>query len=124
MTSADRSAARAKGRVNWFSAPAMRLHGAWILGVAGCAAASWLEWTRALSHHHEIAWVYAFEWPLFALMGSYLWWKLLHADSTEPGPAPRDTRPSNAEDDVGLRAWEDYLARLHEVDPPGAPPAP
>jgi hypothetical protein len=102
---------------------ALRLHATMVAGVAGCAAAGWFEWTRAL-HGHEIAWVYAFEWPLFAVMGVYVWWKLLHADAGGETPRSTPARPVAGEpEDEGLAAWEDYLARLHAVDPPGAPPA-
>ena len=125
----DRTPGDRPPRVDWFGAPALRLHAVMILGVALSTAAAWLEWSRALAGHHEIAWVYGFEWPLFAVMGVYLWWKLLHPDQPRGGSGgtlDRDDmesapgRPSL--DDPGLAAWEAYLARLHAVDPPGGPP--
>jgi len=108
--------------VRWTSAPALRLHAALLAGLALAGGATWLEWSRA-HDGHAIAWVYTFEWPLFAVMGVCLWWRLLHAEDTadrgdHAGPAAAGTPP-----DPDLLAWQAYLARLHEADPPGGPPA-
>ena len=124
---ADGSAGDRPLRVDWFRAPALRLHAVMILGLALSTAAAWLEWSRALSGHHDIAWVYSFEWPLFAVMGVYLWWKLLHPSELSrgagAGPDHDDAKPGSPSiDDPGLAAWEAYLARLHAADPPGGPP--
>jgi hypothetical protein len=108
-------------RIRWLSGPALRLHAALAGGLALSGGATWLEWTRARDGH-AIAWVYTFEWPLFAVLGTYLWWRLLRADGRpERGP---DRRPETggAEADPDLLAWQAYLARLHETDPPGGPP--
>ena len=108
----------------WFSGYALRLHGILVAGLALCAVASWLEWTRALEGH-ALAWVYAFEWPLFAVLGTGMWWRLLRSESR---PAPKPARPPRtrtrviASDDPDLVAWQEYLSRLHAADPPGGPP--
>ena len=113
--------------VDWFAPPAIRLHAAMIAGVALSSAATWLEWTRARAGH-AIAWIYTFEWPLFALMGIYLWWRLLQPEAPahkRHGRGSDDPRSKAAlvpADDPGLAAWEAYLSRLHAVDPPGGPP--
>jgi hypothetical protein len=118
--------------VDWTSASALKLHAAMIGGVAGSLAAGGFEWTRARAGH-EIAWVYTFEWPLFAVMGVYVWWRLLHPDTParrgprRPERAGRPERTRGARhvvdaDDLGLQAWHDYLSRLHASDPPGGPP--
>lgn len=103
-----------------------RLHLTLVVGLSGCAIASWIEWRRALSGH-LIAWVYAFEWPLFAVMGAFVWWRLVHGDDGEVRRRPRrrKRRPAQtvAADDPHLLAWQDYLARLHAADPPGGPPS-
>ena len=39
-----------------------------LLGVPLCLAAGWFELTRALGGR-EVAWVYAFEWPMYAVAG-------------------------------------------------------
>jgi hypothetical protein len=116
-----------RSSVDWLGAAALRLHATMIAGVALSAGAAWFEWTRAL-RGHEVAWVYAFEWPLFAVMGIYVWWKLLHGDRPvrRPGAASSASRRATAavpgSDDPGLAAWQDYLSRLHAADPPGRPP--
>lgn len=107
-------------RPSWTSGAALRLHAALLGGLALAGTATWLEWTRARAGH-AVAWVYAFEWPLFALLGTYLWWRLLHADGShaqEQAPAP----VADPADDPELLAWQAYLDRLHAADPPGGPP--
>jgi hypothetical protein len=119
-------AAPAPPPVRWLSGPSVRLHAALTAGLALSGGATWLEWTRA-HEGHAVAWVYTFEWPLFAALGVVLWWRLLHAEvrpARRPGrlrhPASADAGP--ATDDPDLLAWQAYLARLHETDPPGGPP--
>lgn len=113
-------APRPSPRVSLASPAALRLHAALLAGLALAGTATWLEWTRARAGH-AVAWVYAFEWPLFAVLGTYLWWRLLHADSE---PAQESILPAPEPDaDLGLLAWQAYLDRLHAADPPGGPPA-
>jgi hypothetical protein len=103
-----------------------------ILGVPGCLAAGWFELTRALGGR-EIAWVYTFEWPLYAVAGSYMWWQIWHRKpSASPAGTPKPSRVTRRgavgsasvrlEDDPGLVAWQHYLANLEALDPPGGPP--
>lgn len=115
-----------RGHIEWLSPASLRLHGMLVAGLALCGVASWIEWSRALDGH-ALAWVYSFEWPLFALMGTWVWWRLLRGDLQ--GGAERDApqlrlpmRHDVPPDDPDLLAWQDYLARLHAVDPPGGPP--
>ena len=113
---------RESRRIDWWSASALRLHATLALGLAGCAVASVIEWRRALSGH-AIAWVYAVEWPLFAVVGTWVWWRLLRGDDAAPRPAKPTKRPEPAQAaDPQLIAWQAYLARLHAADPPGGPP--
>ena len=114
--------AAALPRVRWLSGPSLRLHAALAAGLTLSGAATWLEWTRA-HDGHAVAWVYTFEWPLFALLGIGLWWRLLRADARSARRPARPPRPGPAHPgDPDLLAWEAYLARLHESDPPGGPP--
>jgi hypothetical protein len=122
-----------------FSRTNLRLHGLLIVGVSICAAAGWFELNRARAGH-EVAWVYTIEWPIFGIYGVYIWWRLLRdqraADGAERSagwqsdPAGTETTgPSEAAqrtlgDDPELVAWQEYLTRLHTMDPPGQPPAP
>jgi hypothetical protein len=122
---------RTRRRLRYLSASAVKLHLTLFVGGGGCLLAGWFELTRALDGR-EVAWVYAFEWPFFALIGGVLWWRLLHAPCAdakfEPSSAPllepsAGSEPvSEAAPDRGLLAWQDYLARLYAADPPGSPP--
>jgi hypothetical protein len=127
-------------RERWLSAAAVRLHITLVLGVTGCALAGWFELTRAL-HGRELAWVYSVEWPFFGVVGSYIWWRLLHPDQAsgrrvtqraEAGgsdtaavrAAPKSVSGSASGEavDPDLLAWQRYLAHLQAIDPPGRPP--
>ena len=96
-----------------------RLHLPFVVGVPSCLFAGWFELTRALAGR-QVAWVYAFEWPLFAILGTYIWWRLLH-DSPPGRVVPHDP-PAATQPDPGLVAWQEYLAKLQAADPPGGPP--
>ncbi len=111
--------------VDWWSAASLRLHATMLLGVAGCVAAGAFEYTRARAGH-PVAWLYTVEWPMFAVFGIYVWWRLLHGEpadrrrrslATAATDAPTDDVP-----DEQLIAWQQYLQRLHATDPPGGPP--
>jgi hypothetical protein len=114
----------------WWSPAARRLHLTLAIGLPGCAAAGWFELTRALDGR-EIAWVYAGEWPLYGVLGTYLWWKLLHSDGAIRHPAikgvPHEDDANGVDQtmpapDLELEAWQTYMNKLHELDPPGGPP--
>lgn len=117
----------------WWSREAIRLHLTLIVALPGCLAAGWFELTRAMAGH-EVAWAYAFEWPLFGVLGTYVWWELVHAkaprEPSVPGPHSRPEHVAETTDvadpestvDPGLEAWQRYLSQLHEKDPPGKPP--
>jgi hypothetical protein len=93
-----------------------------LVGVPGCLAAGWFELHRALDGHH-IAWVYALAWPLYAVIGVVMWWRIAWRPvprvPVAPGPSTRDV-PA---DDPELLAWQAYQDRLRAADPPGGPPA-
>jgi len=109
-----------------------RLHLTLAIALPLCLAAGAFELTRAMSGH-EIGWIYAVEWPLIGAYGVYLWWRLLKETRAEArdlavGDVPADdagtaaAADQAAENDPELAAWQAYLARLHETDPPGGPP--
>jgi hypothetical protein len=113
----------ARAPIHWWSRYAIRLHVILLAGLTLCAVASWIEWTRALEGH-VLAWAYAFEWPLFAVLGTGMWWRLLRAESRPQRLRQRRRPPDTvAADDPDLLAWQAYLSRLHAADPPGGPPA-
>jgi hypothetical protein len=112
--------------VDWWSAASLRLHATLLVGVAVCIAAGLFELGRARAGH-TVAWVYTVEWPMFAVMGCFVWWRLLHPrpadDATGRSTGPiASTGGTAAPADPALAAWQDYLDRLHAVDPPGGPP--
>ncbi len=116
-----------------FFAAGLRLHAFLIVGLSICIAAGWIELNRARGGH-EVAWVYTIEWPIFGVYGTYIWWRL-YRDRRATTPAGRQPDPTGTEgagstaapprssaDDPELAAWQEYLTRLHAVDPPGKPP--
>ena len=45
---------------------------------------AWLTWwqlERALGGN-TLSWAYTFEWPLFAVYAIYVWWQLIHDQTT------------------------------------------
>lgn len=86
-----------------------------VLGVAVCLFAGWFELTRARAGH-TVAWVYVFEWPMFAVAGVVIWWRLVtERDSPRPGPrGPESGRHRIPDDDPGLRAWQRYRSELEQ----------
>jgi hypothetical protein len=111
----------------WLSPRALRLHLALLLVVPCCLAAGLFELTRALAGN-QLSWVYVFEWPFFAAFSGRLWWRLLHeeegASASVSAASAAGTGGPAAEEpaDPQLRAWNEYLARLHAESPPGGPP--
>jgi len=113
----------------WLTGNALRLHAILVVVACGCLAAGGFELSRALSGN-RFSWVYVFEWPFFAGFSVVIWWRLLHegdpaaparSPETTPGAALRLTSTPDR-DAVGyeqLRAWQDYLARLHAERRPG-----
>jgi hypothetical protein len=62
-----------------------------------------------------------------------IWWRLLHEDDLAapasaphfpqaPGVRPMPALDEDAIEDDQLRAWQDYLGRLHSEHRPGGPP--
>ena len=96
-----------------------RIHAPFLLGVLGCCGAGWFELTRARTGH-TIAWVYVVEWPLFAALFAWMWWRVATDRGTRrpspPGAPARGRDADIPDDDPGLRAWRDYLADAgHDV---------
>lgn len=109
-------------RVDAFSLSALRFHVPLLIGIAVCTYAGWFELSRARAGH-TIAWVYTFEWPGFAIVGIYMWWRMItNADDSRPS-GPVSGAHDISTDDPGLAAWQQYLAdvqrreRASEVDP-------
>jgi len=118
-------------RDRWLSKRAVSLHLVALVFVPACGAAAWWQITRA-SDGNGLSYLYSVEWPIFAILGAYFWWMLIHTDyesvglkgmrrrSTEPGPAPMasaptlPTVPSDHPEDIDpeLAAYNARLASL------------
>lgn len=100
-----------RSRLGW------RYHLFFTSAIVVCLLAGWFELGRA-RHGREIAWVYTFEWPAFAVIFAYMWWHLVtERPVRRPAPPrPRGTRGSIPDDDPGLLAWRHYLEELGHDD--------
>lgn len=113
-------------RARWLSRRAIALHLAVTLWVPGCLVAGWWQVTRALDGN-TLSYLYSVEWPVFALVGIWVWWSLLHTDPESVGaraqrrlaaeqaragllpPSPQRRRE---DEDEELAAYNDQLAQL------------
>lgn len=106
------------GSRRWWTGRAVALHITVVVVVTAFILLARWQVDRALSGN-ELSWVYAFEWPFFALYAVYMWWKLLVDDDLGP---VRDRRAApSKEDDEQLAAYNRYLAGLAERDRRRAP---
>ncbi len=65
----------------YFSWRCIGLHVLVLVLVPAFLLAGWWQYQVALGGN-ELSWVYTVEWPLFALYAAYIWWKLIHDEST------------------------------------------
>jgi DNA-binding transcriptional regulator of glucitol operon len=120
-------------RQRWFSARALSLHLAVVVWFPGCLVAGWWQVNRAFDGN-GLSYLYSVEWPIFALLGVWGWWVLLHADPENVGRRAQeklaaaavlaDDGPGAAasaagvpvrnrdEEDEALAAYNDRLAEL------------
>ena len=87
------------------------LHVTLAAGLSICALGVAVELHRGLDGHLP-AWVYVLEWPLFAIGGAVVWWRLWHDEDPAEGP---DVEPPRS-DDPELESWREYVARLDSGD--------
>ncbi len=113
-------------RERWLSRRAIALHIALVVWVPGCLFAGWWQVTRALDGN-GLSYLYSVEWPVFAIVGVWMWWSLLHTDPETVGAraqrrlaaarevagvAPQAPERRFEEEDEELAAYNDHLARL------------
>jgi hypothetical protein len=104
--------------------------------VPGCGLAAWWQITRA-SDGNGLSYLYAIEWPIFAVLGVYFWWMLIHTDydavglrgmrnrAKEATPSPTTvsehmtgrTAPPAGQDDPELAAYNARLSALSASGP-------
>ena len=63
----------------WFSPRAILLHITLIGWVSGCLAAAWWQIARA-ADGNALSYLYAIEWPIFAIAGVLGWYALLNVE--------------------------------------------
>ncbi len=111
-------------RERWFSPRALLLHVTMVVWVSGCAAAAYWQVGRA-TQGNALSFLYAVEWPVFAVLGVLGWWALLHMEQvTEHQMKARQeyeekmrreaqtARQIDGEDDPTLAAYNDHLNAL------------
>jgi DNA-binding transcriptional regulator of glucitol operon len=116
----------------WLSRRALALHLAVVVWVPGCLAAGWWQVTRALDGN-GLSYLYSVEWPVFALVGIWMWWSLIHTDPetvgvraqrrmqlarAKAGIAPAAAERHREDEDPELAAYNDRLAELAAQDRP------
>jgi hypothetical protein len=104
--------------------------------VPGCGVAAWWQITRA-SDGNGLSYLYAIEWPIFAVLGVYFWWMFIHTDydavglrgmrnrAKEATPPPTTvsepmtdrTPPTAGHDDPELAAYNARLSALSASGP-------
>ena len=64
-------------RTRWLSPRSLSLHLLLVCWVAGCGLAAWWQIDRALGGN-QYSYLYAVEWPVFAIAGVFGWLSLIH----------------------------------------------
>jgi DNA-binding transcriptional regulator of glucitol operon len=123
-------------RERWLSKRSVALHAGLVVFVPGCCLAAWWQITRA-ADGNDLSFVYSVLWPIFAILGVYFWWMLIHTDYDEvglkgmrrqaevsvPEPLARElpaTKPADVvgtEEDPELAAYNARLAALSSESP-------
>jgi len=65
----------------YFTRRCVLLHLLLVILVPAFLAAGWWQYEVAKGGN-DLSWVYTVEWPLFAVYAVYMWWKLIHDQST------------------------------------------
>jgi heme oxygenase len=86
-----------------------RIHLGLFLAELICIPAFLFEVKRALGGN-TLSWAYVVEWPLLGGYAVYMWRKMLREARGETPAAP----VVEQSDDPQLRAWNEYLAALHQ----------
>jgi DNA-binding transcriptional regulator of glucitol operon len=118
-------------RERWLSKRAFALHVAVLVFVPGCGLAAWWQITRA-TDGNGLSYLYAVEWPIFAILSAYFWWMFIHTDyetvglkgmrrqaatASAPAPVSSPAPPVLEVDDPELAAYNARLAALAAEGP-------
>lgn len=107
-------------RGQWRTKASCVAHALLVIWVPGCTIAAWWQVTVAMGGN-GLAYLYAVEWPVFAVFGIVMWWNFIHDDPAAPRRAERRpgrvrdearARMAAADGDEEWRAYNDYLGSL------------
>jgi len=115
-------------RAKYFSGRALVVHVALIAWLTMCVVAAWWQVGRAVTGN-SLSFLYAIEWPCFAVLGFFGWWALLHVEKptaeqederrayeermrAEALAARESENVAGASEDPQLAAYNDHLAEL------------
>jgi hypothetical protein len=120
MFAAAEALTPARRRVRWFSRRAILLHLAVIVWFPGCFVAMWWQVTVALGGN-ALGWLYAIEWPVFAVFGVIGWWQLVHDDEQTVRARRWGVRTSSPASEVKTAVADNAPApaAVTEVELPG-----
>jgi hypothetical protein len=99
-------------RRRWLSLRGLALHVSLLVWVTGCSAAAWWQVDRAMEGN-QYSYLYAIEWPVFAIAGVFGWWALLHTD-----PATTEARETRRAHEQHLRAAAQAARRDRAAEGP------
>lgn len=116
-------------RKRWFSRRALGLHLALAIWFPGCLIAGWWQATVAMAGN-SLSYLYAVEWPAFAVFAVVVWWNLIHDDPDAVGskalrrarrragiPKTPELQRRVEDEDPELTAYNAYLASLAAQGP-------
>jgi hypothetical protein len=114
-------------RSKYFTGRALAVHVALAAWLTMCILADWWQVGRAFAGN-SLSFLYAIEWPCFAVLGFFGWWQLLHLEKpTEDQEAARReyeermraeaalaraVDATQEDEDPQLAAYNDHLAKL------------
>ena len=115
-------------RSKYFSRRALAAHFALVAWLTMCILADWWQVGRAFGGN-SLSFLYAIEWPCFAVLGFFGWWQILHVERpTENQEAARrefEQRmreeaalariAGKSDEDSQLAAYNDHLSELSIV---------
>ena len=88
-----REARRYDGRVRrYFTPRCIGMHVTLLILLPAFAWLTWWQLERALGGN-TLSWAYTFEWPLFAVYAIYVWWQLIHDQTTAVTRRMSSARP-------------------------------
>lgn len=108
----------------WTSPRALVLHATFVAWLSGCTAAAFWQIQRA-SAGNSLSFLYAIEWPVFAIAGGFGWYALINLEKITEGQErarreyeammreqARIAREDAVDESPEMAAYNDHLASL------------